>query len=245
MKTAINSKLHPTLIQNLFLNFKIFSLGKQIILSFLFILLLPKNSDAQATEEEISKEFYKADANINVIINYLPAGWKFSEDSGRFFVTYKDSLNIIQNNEINTPIDQRIVRTKKILPQIVLKFEPRWDFYQTQDISLKNDAVREDMRKLQVKYKINELIDSASNPKTGIKYITKNDSEKKRLNNYLKDLDRLELKIKEVPDYNSKNFSIFLIKITGLDETYTNDTKENISRDIRRILVLFREACGQ
>lgn len=246
MKTHTNSAKADLIRRNVIKNHNKFGFKLQLILLLTFLVSNSGILLAQATEKEVAKEFYKADANINLIINYLPSGWKFSADSGNFFITYKDSLAVVNTNEIKiNKENQGTNLTKKILPQIIFKYEKKWDFYEIQEASLKNDAVREDLRKLQGKYKIKELIDTNASAKTEVKYITKNDSEKKRLDNYLKDLKRLENKIKTIPNYNTKNYSLFLITTTGLEEKYTPEVTVKIPKDIRRILVLFREVCGQ
>ncbi len=219
----------------------------------IFLICLSVNSIfAQASEKEIAKEFYRADGNINIVLNNLPKGWNFKEEKGFFIITRNDSVISLTENTTNPSSEKkedRIARIKehgkKILAKIVIKYEAKWDFLKTQEAQLKNASTIEELNKLADKMKITALLDPVKSKKNQAVYTAKNEADKTKIANYYKEKEKLEKKIVITPDYNSKDYSLFKVSTEGMEDDNTLVYPVSASIELYSILALFREACGK
>lgn len=214
-----------------------------INISFLF---------GQASEEEISKEFYRADGNINLILNNLPEGWAFKEDKENFIIYRKDSVFVLIENRINTPIENKEIRISRIkehgvktLAEIIIRYENKWDFLKIQEAQLKNAATIGEISKLPEKYNITSLLDPKLSRKNLPVYTAKNEKEKLNIADYYKEKGYLEKKLIRIPDYNSQLYSLFNVSTSGKEDDSHLVFPVEASIELYTILTLFREACGK
>jgi hypothetical protein len=207
---------------------------------------------AQATEEEISKEFYKADGNINLIINNLPAGWVFTADKGDFIIFRKDSVLILSENRINAPLENKEVKLNhikefgvKTQAKVIIHYENKWDFLRIQEAQIKNASIMDEIQKLPEKMKITSLLDSKLSRKGKPVYTAKNEKDQLCISNYYKEEERLEKKIVKLPDFNSQLYSLFIVSEDGKEDNMHYVYPTGASIELYTILSLFREACGK
>jgi hypothetical protein len=224
---------------------------KTIVFLLPFIIHI-NNSMAQASEKEISKEFYRADGNINLIINYLPAGWSFREENGCFIISRKDSALMLIDTSMNFSTEKSEARNKriqehgvKILPQIVIRHEDKWDFLRIQEAQIRNSELQGQLYNLADKMGVAPLLDAKLSRKGRPVYTAVTEADKKKLANYYKEKEKLEKKIITVPDFSSQNYSLFIVSSTGkIDDTHIV-YPASASNEVYTILALFREACGK
>lgn len=223
-----------------------------LIIALLLSFTKISNVKAQASEEELSKEFYRADGNINLVLNELPKGWMLKEEKGFFIITRMDSVLVLEGNRINAPAETREARIKRIKEngvktqaKIVIRYENKWDYLRIQEAQIKNAATIDEISKLADKMKISALYDSKLSRKNQAVYTPKNETDKVNIANYYKEKDKLEKKIITIPDFNSQLYSLFIISTNGMDDDMHIVYPGEASLELYSILSLFREACGK
>lgn len=221
-----------------------------IITSILIVLSV--SARAQASESEIAKEFYRADPNINLIINSLPSGWIFQEKDQCFIIYKSDSAIVLVENRINAPYEtnnSRVERIKaqgiKVLPKLILRYEKKWDFIKIQEIQIKNSGLLAELVKLPEKYNITHLYDKNLSRKDNPVYTPKTENDKKILSSYYNEKAKLEKKMVKLPEFNSQLYSIFLQSAEGLEDDTHMVYPVETSMQLHSIIGLFREVCGK
>jgi hypothetical protein len=216
------------------------------------MLMAPTKLHAQYSEEEIVKKGYTTDGIINILIDYIPAGWKFSEDSGTFVFQRNDSVFELTENTLNVPfekMDDRINRIqangKKTVSKIVIKYEDKWDFLKVQEASLNNTSVYNEIRLLPEKYQITVLKDPVLSSKGNFVYTPKTDADKKRISQYYYERKRLEGKIIKLPDLSSQKYSLFINSKSGCNDENHIVCPDEASVELYSILSFLREVCGK
>jgi hypothetical protein len=225
---------------------------KNQIFTAVLILLVSFEMKAQSTESEISKEFYKADANISIVLNYIPKNWVFTADSNHFTITCTDTVWILDENRINAPMEKKedqIARIKsngkRIVQVIVLRYVNKWTPDQLQQAKIQNAYYDDEIHKLPSKYNIEYLRDNKLSGKRGTIYTPTNEQEKKRIEQYEMELAKLQGKKTILPDFHSEKYSLFLESTTGkMDDNHLVYPGEN-SIELYTILSTFREICGK
>ena len=207
---------------------------------------------AQSSEEEIPKELFREDKNINLVLQNLPKGWQFIEDSGKFVISYKDSVFVLSENRIDAPVENRENRIKrikehgiKILPMIVIKYENKWEFIRIQEAMIKNSETMDEIKNLADKMNISRLYDPERSKKNQMIYAAKNKPDEIALTNYYKEKELLEKKIIKMPDYNTQFYSLFVVFKNGADDDMHIVYPSEASVELYSILALFRETCGK
>jgi hypothetical protein len=222
------------------------------MISFSFILATPAKIQAQYSEEEIVKKGYTTDGIINILIDYIPTGWKFIEDSGTFIFQRIDLVWELSENTSNVPFEKKEDRIKRILAngkktvsKIVIKYEDKWDFLKVQEASLNNTSVYNEISSLPQKYQITDLKDTRLSYKSKIVFTPKTDADKKRISAYYNERMKLEGKIIKLPDQNTQKYSLFIVSQTGCNDDSHLIYPDNASIELYSILNFIREICGK
>jgi len=224
-----------------------------IVISILLVSCInPNFLFGQASEKEISKEFYKADGNINLILNNLPSGWAFTEANGNFIIYRKDSVFVLNENRINAPFENEEIRIKRIKEngvktqaEIIIHYENKWDFLKIQEAQLKNAAIRDEISKLPEKLKIATLLDPKLSRKNNPVYTARNEKEKLNIAANYKEKENLEKTLLKIPDYNTQFYSLFNVSSSGKEDNMHWVLPVEASIELYTILTLIREACGK
>ncbi len=218
---------------------------------FLFFILL-KSTSAQSSEEEITKEPYRSDAIISMIINYLPAGWTFTESNGFYIIQKTDSIWVLAENTLNAPAEKKEEKIKRIkangiktVAKILVRYEKKWDFIKIQEVSFNNMSVNNEITALESKYNIAKLKDTKLSSKSKIVYTPLNEDDVKRINDYYAEKKQLEDKLIKSPDFSSQQYSLFVISKTGIIDEDHSVFPDKASVECYTIMALMREVCGK
>jgi hypothetical protein len=224
----------------------------KLLITLVYILLFIHQIKAQYSEEEIVKKGYTTDGIINILIDYIPAGWKFSEENGYFIFQRNDSILELTENTLNVPFEKKEDRIKRILEngkktvsKIVIKYEDKWDFLKVQEASLNNASVYNEIRLLPEKYQITLLKDPILSSKGNYVYSPKTEADKKRISDYYFERKQLENKIIKLPDLNSQKYSLFINLKCGCNDENHLVFPDEASVELYSILSFLREVCGK
>ena len=224
----------------------------KLVIATLFVLLYTQKINAQYSEEEIVTKGYTKDAIINILIDHLPNGWKFTDTNNCFIFQRKDSILVLTENTLNVPIEKKEDKIKRIqvlgkkaVSKIVIRYEPKWDFLRVQEVATNNSSVYNELRLLPKKYKIVDLKDTKLSTKENIIYTPKNDADAKNIANYYTEKKQIEEKIIKSPDYSSQNYSLFNVSEDGYIDNYHYVFPEEASNDFFQLKNLLREICGK
>lgn len=207
---------------------------------------------AQSSEREINKEFYKADAQLSIVINYLPTAWVFSADQEFFLITAPDSAWVLEENMADSRAESKESRTERIkksgtriLPQVVIRFEEKWSSDKVQMAKIGNAAIDDEIRKLPAKYHIQHLADTIQSSKSKKVFTATNDKETRLIAQYNNELNQLIAQRVKLPDFHSEKYSLFIYSITGADDENHLVYPANASLEVYTVLSTFREICGK
>jgi|WetSurMetagenome_2_1015567.scaffolds.fasta_scaffold226266_2 hypothetical protein len=225
---------------------------KNHIVTAVILLFISFEIQAQSTEHEILKEFYKADANISIVLNYIPKNWVFTADSNHFTITCTDTVWVLDENRINAPFEKKedqIARIKnngkRIVPEIVLQYVNKWTPDQIQQANIHNAIYDDEIHKLPKKLNIECLRDKKLSGKNATIYTPTNEQEKKRIEQYEIELTRLQDKKIRLPDFHSEKYSLFIESVYGRADDYHLVYPGENSLELYTILNTFREVCGK
>jgi hypothetical protein len=207
---------------------------------------------AQSSESEISTEFYKADAQLSIVLHYLPAHWAIIADDTSFTLRSSDTVWVLDENRINAPMEKKEIQQerikkfgKRVFPEIYIRYEAKWTPEQIQMAKITNAAIDGEVRGLPAKFHISLLYDSTASTKFMTVYTPTNEKERKLIEQYQAERER-QLQGKVVlPDFHSEKYSLFITKITGAGDEMHLVFPDQPSVDIYTILSTFREVCGK
>lgn len=226
---------------------------KSSFLAVLVVMILaPVVAFPQSTAREIEKDFYKADPQISIVINYLPKGWTFTSSGDKFLVTAKDSAWVLEEETGSAPAESKNARNErirsqgvKILPQLVLRYEEKWTAERLQRAKITNANIDDEIKKLPAKYHIQSMVDSVKSSKSGIVYKASNDKERKLLSQYETELSQLLSRKIKLPDFHTEKYSLFVEQLTGVIDEKHLVFPEDASLSAYTVLSTFREVCGK
>ncbi len=224
----------------------------KLVIATLFVLLYSQKINAQYSEEEIVTKGYTKDAIINILIDHLPNGWKFTDTNNCFIFQRTDSILVLTENTLNVPIEKKEDKIKRIqalgkkaVSKIVIKYEPKWDFLKVQEVATNNSSVYNELRLLPKKYKIVDLKDTKLSTKENIIYTPKNDADAKKIANYYIEKKQIEEKIIKSPDLSSQNNSLFIVSMSGCNDENHIVFPDEASVEVYSFMTFCREICGK
>lgn len=223
---------------------------KKLILIFTGALAFVTNSFSQSTASEINKNFYLADANISILINYIPEGWTFIASGDTFIIRSCDTAWVLEENRINVPrednekrIQRILAKGKRIIPEILIKYEVKWSLDKIQQAKIFNTSIENKIQQLEKKYNIDQIEKKVS--KNGIEYFPINEKENKLLDAYYKEKEELTTKKINIPDFHTQKYSLYIISKQGCNDENHIIHPDNLSTELYTILTYIREICGQ
>ncbi|MDD4213938.1 MAG: hypothetical protein PHR81_03920 [Bacteroidales bacterium] len=219
---------------------------------FINLNLFSIKANAQSSEAEIFTTGYRTDATINLIINYLPKGWTFSESNGNFIIQRSDSVWVLKTNTVNVKKEKKEARQERIVrdglktvAKIVIRYEDKWDFLKRQEANLHNSSVNSEIRKLPEKMGIQHLKDAKLSGKGNIVYTPVTEQDKIKIDNYYKERAKLEATLIRIPDHSTQKYSLFIISKIGCnDDSYFVFPSES-SVELFGILNFINEVSGK
>ncbi len=182
--------------------------------------------------ELISK---KAQQQINQNIGQ---GWDLTVTADKILITSKKkyyfyvcvSLPLIKDEKYF--YENYVKNGRKDYSTYRFLFEPRWSQKKLKDIKKGNDLMRKLIDNLPKQYKLTHL----TRNKQG-SYFAQTEEEKKRVKQFEQRRDMIEKHIKEVPDFHTKNYSIFVRDNRhGFECVYYGDDKYIDLKKIENIL---------
>jgi hypothetical protein len=207
---------------------------------------------AQNPEKEIAKKGYETDGIIKIIIDHIPAGWGFKEDSGLFIIQRNDSIWQLTENTVNVPFEKKEDRMKRIqangvktVSKIMIRYENKWDFLKFQEADINNASIYNEIRQLPNKMGVSALKDTKLSRKGNIVYTPVTEADKIRISTYYKEKEGLENKIIKVPDHNTQKYSLFIVSKNGCNDDSHLVYPDDASVELYGILNLMREICGK
>jgi hypothetical protein len=207
---------------------------------------------AQSSESEISAEFYKADAQLSLVLHYLPNNWNFSAKDSTFFIRCIDTIWILDENRINAPVEKKDDQNARIIkeghwafPEIQFTYVKRWSAEQVQTAKITNSAIDNDIRALPEKYHITHLQHPGGRSKGENIYIATNEKEQQLIDQYTIEVEKLQTMKEVLPNFHTEYYSLYIKKVTGaLDELHLV-YPSSLSLQLYTILGTFREVCGK
>ena len=219
-------------------------------LTFIIILFFHKVSFCQ------SDTIFKSSLNdsiLNKIYSYLPKGWTVTENNSQLIFRKIDSVYILENpydsifsTEIKAERRERIIKEgKRGVSRIILRYEDKWNY--TKILISKNNNLfyTQKLHNLPEKYKISSLYDKELSTKLNLVYIGTTEKEKNSIKKYEKERSEILSKITILPNYNTENFSIFVVSREGCIDPSHYVVPEDASLQFYKILTLFFEFAGQ
>lgn len=224
----------------------------KLVIATIFVLQYSQKIKAQYSEEEIVTKGYTKDAIINILIDHLPNGWKFTDTNNTFIFQRTDSILVLTENTLNVPIEKKEDKIKRIqalgkksVSKIVIRYEPKWDFLKVQEVATNNSSVYNELRLLPKKYKIVDLKDTKLSTKENIIYTPKNDADAKKIANYYIEKKQIEEKIIKSPDLSSQNNSLFIVSMSGCNDENHIVFPDEASVVVYSFMTFCREICGK
>lgn len=221
-----------------------------LFLLHLVIGVIP--SRAQSSAREIDQAFYKADPQISILIHHLPDRWTFRAGDGIFLISAPDSAWVLESasadlRALGRPAREEIIRRdgQKILPQVVLGYEPKWSADKLQLAKIANAAIDDEIRKLPEKYKLIGLKDTVLSSKFRIVYTPRNEKDAKRLRQYEEELSKLTAEKTHTPDFHSGNYSLSIREVVGASDETHWVAPASASLEVYTVLSTLREICGK
>ncbi|HOY32022.1 MAG TPA: hypothetical protein PKW80_09100 [Bacteroidales bacterium] len=207
---------------------------------------------AQYSEEELITTGYRSDGIINILIDYLPAGWTFHESNGFFIIQRTDSIWVLSENTLNVPFEkqkernERIIKNgKRAVSKIVIRYEDKWDFLKFQEASLTNSAVQNEIIQLPEKIGIKELRDSKLSTKGHTVYTPQSEADEQKISKYYVERKKLEDKIIRTPDNNTQKYSLFVVSKIGCNDDAHIVSPDEASVELYSIISFINEISGK
>lgn len=205
---------------------------RQIIL-FLFIAALIACGKQKASEMPLKERDMKiqsirnSDDLLKKLETITPESWEITITDKKVTIKRKEPVWVLFENQINArmnmesekkQIDRIKKHGKKTFSQLVYVIEEKWSDKKTDDVKEKNAAIEKRTIELQKKHGIVHLFDKALSRKGEDFYIAKTGEDKKRIENYKEEKQRLNKELIKLPDFYFDNYSFYLVKkIGGMD----------------------------
>jgi hypothetical protein len=225
---------------------------KTFLTTGIILLIMLSGVFAQSSESEVSKEFYKSDGHLSIVINYIPKGWNFSASEHQFKITSPDTVWVLEENPVNAVAENKDAKIKRIkangirvVPEIIIRYEDKWSPDKIQQLKIQNAAIDDEINKLPKKYNIVQLRDKKLSTKNQTIYTGNNEKEKGLIEQYNKEKSVLEAKKTILPDFHSDKYSLFITSLKGNIDNLHSVYPEKPSLELYTIISTFREVCGK
>ncbi|MEI7597505.1 MAG: hypothetical protein WCK02_17285 [Bacteroidota bacterium] len=215
----------------------------------LAILILPLMVKAQKNSSEIIKN----DATLSLINSALPKAWVMSIENNIMIVERLDSVKIVMGNRFDSPLSKMPKPEREGLiksqgysakSRIIYRIDSLWDINKIIEAKSNNDAIYAKYRELPEKHKIADLKKMGGRNSKAV-YQPRNEADIKNIKAYEEEKTALENKLIKLPNFSTKNYSVFFISHEGFDDDNHFVFPEQASIDLFSIENLFRELCGK
>lgn len=200
-----------------------------------------------------SSEIIKSDPSLSMVNSALPKGWVMNIENNKMVVERKDSILSFKTYRFNSPLikmtkPEREEYIKKegrsCKSRIVYRIEPIWDANKIIEANNNNETLYAKLKQLPEKHKLSELKKMGGRNSEAV-YQPRNENDKKNIKAYEDEKKELESKIIKLPNFSTKNYSVFFISREGYDDDYHFVYPEQTSIELFTIENLFRELCGK
>jgi|GEM_PF-1174949 len=182
----------------------------------------------------------------------LPAGWVMYTEEDRLVIKRREPVWILNENRINAPVslessserDDRIRKKgMKGYARLVFRMEKLWTPEKLRCAANTNETVKADLKALPGRHGVEKLVDKSLSRKGETVYRGRTDDEKKRIAAFNKERDSIEKKLVKMPDYTSKQYSLFLLIKEGAEDDFHSVTPGKASEEMYTVESLLRKYC--
>ncbi|MHC9542502.1 MAG: hypothetical protein AB9903_23590 [Vulcanimicrobiota bacterium] len=182
----------------------------------------------------------------------LPAGWVMYTEEDRLVIKRREPVWILNENLINAPVsfesskerDDRIRKKgRQSYARLVFRMEKAWTPEKLRCAAVTNEAVMADLKALPGRFGVEKLMDESLSRKGDIVYTGRTDDEKKRIAAFNRERERIEKNLVKLPDYTSKQYSLFLLIKEGAEDDFHSVAPGKASEEIYTIESLLKKYC--
>ncbi len=170
------------------------------------------------------------DALLKKLQSSLPANWSLlveGEDS--LIVRRKGTVWVLFENRINAPmnLESEEERAKRIQThgketacELAFRCEPKWNPEKIRQAEAQNQAIAEQLGKLQEKHDVARLLDQRLSRKRDEFFRPTTPEEVKRVEAYIKEQGELKAKAVRLPEFSSEKHALFLESKSGCEDDF-------------------------
>ncbi|MBU1218504.1 hypothetical protein KKF34_16260 [Myxococcota bacterium] len=187
------------------------------------------------------------DKKIINLKNNLPSGWKMTISREKIKISSNKPIHVLFQNMINAPVslesaEDRIKRImkfgKKTESSLILRYEKKWSKKRVLTSQNKNSEIYKKIQKLANVPELRQIFNSRT--KHTPEMLARKYGKLKEYNLYLKKKSNLEKNIVILPEFESDNYNLWLIKTTGISSESTIVHPVRISEENYRIVNLLK-----
>lgn len=212
------------------------------------------NKDTIQIQENFSDtlpEIFKTDNILNLISRYIPLNWNVSIISDTLIFLNTSPVYKMSDAQMKDTTRKGRSKVKDIHQQkaeyVKIRFilQPPWTGSQVEDAKLKNSHTQAQLDKLLKKYKITHLAELINSEDFDIETASLTSNEKKSVQRYYEEKEKLEKELLITPNYHTTNFSLFLLDYYPEDKDRHLFTPPGIIQDIDLLIGLFEKYAGK
>ncbi|MGV8121654.1 MAG: hypothetical protein AB2L14_17985 [Candidatus Xenobiia bacterium LiM19] len=192
------------------------------------------------------------DQALRKVEGSLPAGWVMYTEGDRLIIKRREPVWILTENRINAPVssessnerDDRIRKKgSKSDARLVFRMEKAWTPEKLRCAAITNETVKADLKALPGRLGVEKLMDESLSRKGEAVYKGRTDDEKKRIAAFYKERENIEKKLVKLPDYTSKQYSLFILLKEGAEDDFHRVFPGQASEEIYTVESLLRKYC--
>lgn len=228
---------------------------KHIIIILTIIFSNSINTYSQEpTDTLINSRFpiiFQQDNTLNLLSRFIPETWDitYSSDTLKFIST--SDIFKVDNNSINDTIKisrkHRKTQEKLINEKVEIYFrlEPVWSPEKINETFLHNNFINSRIENLKNRIGVSELEGkiNLNNYESDLSQL--DDREQKILLRYFEEKRKLENEIIQIPDYNTINHSLFIVKTNPKKEIEHLYSPPGVIKELEKLIALFEKYVGK
>lgn len=214
--------------------------GSFFSMMFLFLLAIPALGES--------------DPILQKLMSRLPKGWSMVRDNNNLtiqrltdcWVIFVNRLNAAPSQEKDAARLDRIMKSgDKRKAKLVFTLDPRWSAEKIAAVQKENADLYLQLEKLPETFSVKHLLNLQLSRKGGEFFTSSTPAETKQVAKYQAEKARLAGLLKTIPEFHSRDFTLFLTSKEGMEDEFHEVYPQEASREAFLILNLLQEICGK
>lgn len=222
---------------------------KIFFVSIYFFSSIALNAVNDSINNKKIPDIFDTDNTLKLISNFISDAWNVQLDNDTLkFINVSNIYSVKLKNDTLKPTRKQIKNVQKENienAEIYFLIKDLWSAEKMNEILLLNSFYQNKINGLKTKYSITEKDEILITENKNIENTNLTHTDKKRLINYLNEKAKIQSNVIALPDYNTMQYSLFIIHINPKIVDKNNFIPISVINELENLIKIFDKYAGK